>query len=281
MFNYKLYQKLLTILGVIGFGIPIASSVLLRSQAQSNAPPTTSLNSQFASEQIQQSQAEFEPPNRGAPMRTAEGGARGCGEIRLLMPQNKGAKTVSDYLTFYVYVNPIDIDQQKPDEISPIYQVSVLLTDQQDEIIAQYMIDAPSEAGVQRFQLSHNELPALQTGQWYSLFVGGYKQDNLNIDNPCNYDQAWVQRQFLTPEQQEELDSLTTAEERLNFYQQHEIWYDALATLDELRRENPNDETLNEQWRQALKSIELSQFADQPPAEITPIARDTTEDADP
>lgn len=282
MFNYKLSEKLAILLGVIGFGLPIASSFVLRSQAQSNSPPTTSLNSQVSSEQVQ-SQAEFEPPNRGAPMRTADGGARDtrtCGEIRLLIPQTEGAMTVSDYPTFYVYVNPDTPNKQSPS----ISKLSVVLTDQQEqEIQPPIIIDAPSKAGVQRFQLSHNqmpalEMPALQKDQWYGLGVGAYEQENPNIYNPCNFEQAWIKRQVLTPEQQEELDRLTTPEERLNFYQHHEIWYDALATLDELRRENPHDETLKEQWRQALESIELSHFADQPPAEITPIARDTDKD---
>jgi hypothetical protein len=272
MFNYKLSQKLLTLLGVIGFGLLIAPSFGLRSQAQSNAPPTTSLNSQVASEQSQ-SQAEFEPPNQGAPRRTADGGARGCQEDTLLavtplIPNDHGATTISEYPTFLWYLNAQTQTQVKALNL-------VLISHNGQEIYS--ATDLPvNESGIISVQVPRDQIP-LEKDTWYEWFLQvQLKKDRESNITEC-YVSAWIKRQSLTPEQQQELDSLTTAEERLHFYQQHDILYDILATLDELRRENPNDETLHEQWRQALDSIQLSHFADQPPAEITPIARDTDE----
>jgi Domain of Unknown Function (DUF928) len=116
-------------------------------------------------------------------------------------------------------------------------------------------------------------LPTLEPGKWYNIFIGAYNQENPNIYEPCNSLSAWVKRQVLTPEQQQELSRLTTPEQQWNFYIQHEIWYDALAILEELRLQNPENPTLNQRWNQMLESIELGELANQPLLKSTQIVR--------
>jgi hypothetical protein len=276
MFNHKLSQKFLTILGAIGLGLLITPNFVLRGQAQSDSQPTSPLNFQVASEEGQ-AEIEFSPPNRGKPERTAEGGSRGCKEdillaVSPLIPNDRGGMTISEYPTFLWYLN--SETQAKVKELN----FGLVSHDQDAEIYIAEKLPV-NQSGIVSVQIPTSQ-PPLENGKWYNWFLQvQLEKDGTDLSN-C-YVSAWIKLQVLTPEQQQELDSLTTAEERLNFYQQNEIWYDALATLDELRRENPDDPTLNEQWRQTLESIELAELADQPPAEITQIVRESEETVNP
>ncbi|MBD2545873.1 MULTISPECIES: DUF928 domain-containing protein [Planktothricoides] len=50
-----------------------------------------------------------------------------------------------------------------------------------------------------------------------------------------------------------------------NFYTKEIIWYDALATLDQMRRQHPEDERVERRWQSFLGLIGLGKLSAYPP----------------
>ena len=210
------------------------------------------------SEDVQELEEEaiFEPSNIRVPPRiSADGGTRcsPCGEIQGFISIDSGAVTVSEYPTLFWYIN------LSPKRRQVIHQLEVILMNQSENFYRK-SFPAPTEPGIVSFKFPQDELPPIEPGQWYHVFIVAYK----NNYEPCNLKESLIQRRVLTPEKQQELDRLTTAEERWNFYAKHHIWSDALSTLYELRRQNPHDEILTFKWWQTLEAIELGKLAEYP-----------------
>lgn len=294
MFKYKLYQKILTILGAIAFGLLITPSFVPRGQAQSDSDSSLTPVAQQSSTQsgnaFEPDNDAFEPVPLGAPERTADAGTRGrgsCGELGLTFLLEKDLEkskpeegkvvytngiTVSDHPTFLWYWNPQNLKNAKIKTAT-----FVLIPAGKDERDIHMTEHLPvNTSGIIKLPVPTSQ-PPLENGKWYEWFVNIAFEGNIPI---CNQT-AFIQHRVLTAEKQQELNSLTTAEERFDFYSQHGIWYDALATLHELRRENPDDQDLNKLWSQTLESIQLSELADQPLVETTQIAGDLEETPNP
>jgi hypothetical protein len=62
-----------------------------------------------------------------------------------------------------------------------------------------------------------------------------------------------VQRRDLDPARAAQLEQ-ASASDRLPLYQQDGVWYDALALLLELRRNDPDDTSLTTAWHELLQS---------------------------
>ncbi len=269
-------HKIVTLLGLITWGIIIADSLFLAGKAQSENQPNAI--AEEASYQSIESVNNFEPPERGAPSRTADGGSRGCGQMTLLIPADQGATTISENPTLFWYLNPTP---DAPTKYRPINKLAVVLINDQEEEVYTEMIDAPSQASIISFQLPKSQSPVLEAGKWYNILIGAYNQENPNIYEPCSSLSAWIKRQVLTNEQQQQLNIVSSDEERLQFYIQHEIWYDALATLAELIGQNPHNSTQNNQWIQMLESIELGGLANQPLLKPTQIVSNIDQTSNP
>jgi hypothetical protein len=55
-----------------------------------------------------------------------------------------------------------------------------------------------------------------------------------------------------------------TPQERVAIYAKAQLWYEALGTLAELRRDRPNDSVLADAWSQLLDSVELNKISSEP-----------------
>jgi hypothetical protein len=55
-----------------------------------------------------------------------------------------------------------------------------------------------------------------------------------------------------------------TPQERVAIYAKAQLWYEALGTLAELRRDRPNDPVLADAWTQLLDSVKLDTISRQP-----------------
>ncbi|MBD2439798.1 DUF928 domain-containing protein [Nostoc sp. FACHB-110] len=71
--------------------------------------------------------------------------------------------------------------------------------------------------------------------------------------------QAWVKREASTPALNKELQSATTLEKAI-LYAKNGFWFEALTTVAELRRSNPQDP----QWSHLLQSADFGDFANEP-----------------
>ncbi|WP_138500084.1 DUF928 domain-containing protein [Nostoc sp. PA-18-2419] len=114
--------------------------------------------------------------------------------------------------------------------------------------------------GVIRISLPSNA-PALALNKEYRWFF------SINCDQeqnaPWTYVEGVIQRVNLNQSIAKELE---TAEplKRYAIYAQNGIWYEALATLAQLREKNPKDSTLQAQWQNLLTNINLADVAKEP-----------------
>ena len=58
--------------------------------------------------------------------------------------------------------------------------------------------------------------------------------------------------------------STASLQTQARLYAQSEIWYDAVATLAEIYRDNPNDEVVATDWKTLLQSVGLDNLKEKP-----------------
>ena len=161
--------------------------------------------------------------------------------------------TVTEYPTwlFYVPYTAQEISLMEfllfnETQTKTIYHTTVKLSDQPGII----KIQSPPEPG--------NSLAVNTTYHW-----------RFNLD--CEPDltmapdlvlQGWIRRIALNSQIENELSS-AEAQEYL-VYQNHGIWYDAIANLAQLHFTNPENNKLTQAWNDTLKSLELDWVISEP-----------------
>lgn len=322
MFNHHLdRKKSLAVSLRIGLSVLLLTSLSHLSQTTAQSPsdhtqatePTTSngssslnlqnsRNSHTNNESNQPSIEEanesfFNPPNLGAPVRTAEGGARSdCPALAdsqnpqhlTILIQGKdaaweanetlsiAANTVSAFPTFLWY-----IPKYKNDNSSNVFlsfylyveldrerdgrQMEPEIERERANPVVEKLISLPKEVtGIVRFQIPETETP-LDVGKWYSWKVFISKDEEApHLSSPC-VASGYIGRRPLTSDRQAELDAARNLEEFWNFYSKEIIWYDALATLDRMRRENPDNQSIQRRWEAYLGLIGLGHLSEYPP----------------
>ncbi|HEY9613187.1 DUF928 domain-containing protein [Allocoleopsis sp.] len=168
--------------------------------------------------------------------------------------------TVASHPTFWVY---------SPYSLTSEHSVEFILQDDQGNVIYQTSLSASvSTPGVVGFKLP-DSVPPLQVNKRYNWFFS-IACDRKPEETPNELDEptkivvsAWVERIALEPSLQRELEQATPAQKAL-IYHKAGIWHEALTTLAELRRQQPNEATLKEEWEQLLRSINLEAIAPEP-----------------
>lgn len=211
--------------------------------------------------------AQFVPPNRGAPRSTAGGATRSgtCkpnteeakrdkSVLTALVPPGKLGKfgmTTEGRPSFFVYLPP-----------TTAQAAEFTLKDADEKDIYRTIIPLTGQTGVVSFKLPA-DAPELEVGKDYLWFFNVIcsKEDRLRDD----FVAAWIYRA-------EPNNTLTTAlksaapRQRPSIFAQAGIWQDSLAALTDLRRTNPGDPTLADEWSKLLKSAGLGQITGGPPA---------------
>jgi hypothetical protein len=123
--------------------------------------------------------------------------------------------------------------------------------------------------GIVRIQIP-TSLPPLEPNQ-------DYQWSFAIVCNPQNRFQdrivmGEIRRTELSPTQMQQIQQAIPSA-RIALYQSANIWYDAIATIFELRRDQPNNTTLDITWKQLLQSAGLSAIAPQPVREIQSVAK--------
>jgi len=203
----------------------------------------------------------------GRPGRRQSGGSRsGCSaadsteKLIALIPSTNLGLTLKERPTFWFYI-PYQADEFHSmrlaiwnDEGQKIYQV----TQASDRV----------SPGIVSFSLptTAEPLKANAAGQYYDWRFSIYC-DNPQIDNPKKiYVQGSIQRVATTSTLKRELELATTPIEKVRVYDKHQIWFDAISELGNLRlvdRENRNQEAIA-YWSDLLGRVGLSELAAQP-----------------
>ncbi len=191
----------------------------------------------------------FQLPSRGTPRGTIGGATRGgnCkGKPMAILPRTNLGLTTSDNPVIFVYVPEnsgkyaeltlVDQDYQE------VYRTSFPLT-QQEGIL---MLRLPEEVNLSEgrqynWRLSlvsdPNSLDRLRTGGWIEKVA---PSQNI-VQAQLKSEETWT---------------------NINMLAQEGIWYDTLEQLALLHLENPEDEQIQLEWTELLKSVGLEQVAE-------------------
>ena len=227
----------MTVKGLLQIGMAVSLALASELALGLNAAPSA--------------QAQFKPPNLGAPRTTAGGAVRSGScltekmSLMALVPPTKIALTTEAHPTFFFYL-PKTVAQS----------AEFVLKDVDDKDV--YRAKVPlSKTGLVSFRLPE-DAPALEEGKDYQWYFNVICKPSDRLQD--SFITAWVQRVKPNETLAQSLKTAATRQ-RPNLFAQAGIWQDTLTTLAELRRANPTDASLMSEWDALLKSQGLSQVA--------------------
>lgn len=164
-------------------------------------------------------------------------------DLTALMPQSHTGKTVQERPTFWIYV-PYTAQEIARGEFS------LQREDRSDVYRASFNL--PPTPGFVRVSLP-DSVPPLSKNQPYRWYFKLYCQSSLaEVDKSFSptFVQGWVER----------VEAPTPMDAPWPLYAQEKIWYDAIASLANLRLQNPQDPQLAQDWQNLLeaKGVDLS-----------------------
>ncbi len=208
------------------------------------------------------------PPNQGSPRGRRKGGAsRGCQKDEsevptALVPEKVGAEkgkgfvwglTTVEEPTFWFFI---------PEPLSAQVTFEFVVQDETDGYVYQKTLTMlRTDSGIVSFVITPSAKPLEVDKPYYWTLSINY----CDPDKPSNsvVVQGTVQRVALAPSLQSQLEA-ATPQERVALYAAHGIWHEALTTLAELRRIQPNSPNLMEAWTELLQQVGLEELAAKP-----------------
>ncbi|MBD2182840.1 DUF928 domain-containing protein [Planktothrix sp. FACHB-1355] len=203
----------------------------------------------------------FQAPNRGAPTSTAGGASRGeqCqndGDTSLrltaLMPTDKFGLTVTANPKIFFYIPTTSASTAefvlKDDRDTDIYRQTFPIT------------GTPGIVSLSPFQGANR--PSLEKGKNYKWYLVLRCNSTDQINDP--FVEGWMELTDPSPTLAQQLKEAPQERDRLALYAKNGIWYEALSTIAELRRTDPNNSAVATSWEELLKSVGLEQIAKEP-----------------
>lgn len=199
---------------------------------------------------------KYRPPaGIGAPQRVEGGGTRGpdsclAGKaLTALVPSNRFGATVAAYPTFFVYMPAVS-----PQKSS--LPVEFILEDADENELYKATFQTTGRPGIVTLSLPTGAgLSPLQVGRdyrWSFSIICQPGESTVNIEV-----EGWVRRVELNPTLNNRLQQ-ASPENRVELYAESEIWHDALASLVQLRRNNPRNSAVAARWSQLLSAAGLN-----------------------
>ena len=172
-----------------------------------------------------------------------------------LVPENKIARTVSDYPTFFFYL------PQPNAELAEF-----ILQDENNKLIYSQALTIKNLSGVIGVSIPANtNVPPLEVGKKYTwVFSLVCDPEDRAADK---VEKGTVRRVELSADILRQLDAANPREKTV-IYAENGIWQDALGNLAAARRANPNDKDLAADWESLLDSVTLGEIAKEPIVEM-------------
>ncbi|RAM51701.1 MAG: hypothetical protein C6Y22_10325 [Hapalosiphonaceae cyanobacterium JJU2] len=136
----------------------------------------------------------------------------------------------------------------------------VLLDDETKDSVYKTAIALPAKAGIIKVPIPEN-VPSLQVNKQYRWFFNVYCYPQKQ-STPI-YVEGVILRKIPNQTLLKQLQKSQPIQQ-VNIYANNGFWYDALTTLGQLRQTNPQNNTLQTQWRDLLAAIGLDELAIQP-----------------
>lgn len=205
--------------------------------------------------------AQYIPPaDIGVPDGRSSGGSRG-GKCELdesipgpplsaLVPaEGQWRLTVEGRPEFFVYIPQ-----------SSAQTAEFVLKDANQKNVYRTTFPLSGKAEIIRIILPQN-VSALERGKKYYWYFTVFCNSQNRRSNP--FISEWIQRTEIKSPNAVQIEKASLLD-RANFYAKNGIWHDALTTLAESRRQNPNDATLVNEWKKLLESAGLQEFSNVP-----------------
>lgn len=201
--------------------------------------------------------SQFRPADTTEPAYREGGGTRGGSVFEggsslslIALTPVTGGVTIAEYPTLLVYV-------PQPEESLTNFPVEMGLKDEENHVIYKTIIQLPPQESIIAINLKQDKTSiSLEPNKTYRWYIYSTRVDSGYIEVPITR----------IPPNEELSQALEKAnlQERFNLYNKNGIWYEALLTLFELRRANPNDITLIQKWKELLHFVEIEKISDVP-----------------
>lgn len=206
---------------------------------------------------------------QGWPTRRVGGGSRGCSpemtENSLTQPCRPLIALVPEGLAITTQSLPslwFYIPQLQNSDHTVI---EFVLRDEDDHLVYETTFKPTHQGEMISFQLSQSQtfkgLDAAKAYHWYFSVIN-QAQDRSHDDVV----EGWVQRVPLSSTLAQQL-KLATPLEKVEIYQEANLWPEAIALMASLKQMQPNDLNISQKWKQLVASLELPLSANSPEAQ--------------
>jgi len=158
-------------------------------------------------------------------------------------------QTLEDFPTLWFY-----LPQLSQSNLS----AELVLLDERRQFLHKQVIPLTDFAGIASFRLNY----ALEPGKQYQWIFSVAINPESPSENPTV--QGFIERTELKATRTSQQESVTASRDLVLFQIENQLWHEALATLAQLRHQNPEDTDIAADWGDLLGSIGLSAIADVP-----------------
>ncbi|MCA1991802.1 MAG: DUF928 domain-containing protein [Coleofasciculus sp. S288] len=209
---------------------------------------------------------KFQPPSDvGVPSRREGAASRGncwtgSTPLTALVPTNSFGVTTEDYPTLFFYLPAPQFEASPP-------VAEFVLMDEKEQHIYAATFNTTGKPGIISISIpSLAGLPPLEVGKDYQWIFS--LNCSSQISNEVVFVSGQLRRVPINTILFSKLRQASSLQERADLYAEAEIWHNALMTLAELRRSNPNDPSMVADWEKLLKSVTLDAIANEPFIEV-------------
>jgi Domain of Unknown Function (DUF928) len=207
------------------------------------------------------------PPDRGATGTRGSSASRGCdasGQTLMALVPAYEAKVGLTQVWALAYAERPNLLFFVPYQNTAIANMEFVLQKQinkKSQTIYRTSL-TPTSPGIINVSLPETLAP-LEPETMYRWFLKVRVKCNSEGTSQLDYVEGWIQRAKNDPSLTE-LIKQAKPQQKPTIYAEKGIWYDAIATLAQLRLANPNDTTLLANWTSLLNSVGLKSLANQP-----------------
>lgn len=239
--------------------LPLSVALCLGFVASAGFPSSVQAQSrqaEIAQNNITGNWKAFTPPKVGLPgQRQDGGGVRGANnnacpadaQLTALMPSTNIGLTVSEMPTMFWYVPgkaPIDVE--------------FVLREADGQVIDQQTLTLTETPGI----VSLTPAKPLEVGKDYHWFFSTIC--NASDRAGDRFVGGWIRRVDKSDSLQSQLAAAKDESDRPGIYARESLWFDTLASLAQLMRQNPNNPTVTAKWEELLQSVDLATLAKEP-----------------
>ena len=198
------------------------------------------------------------PPDQNKPTTapTATRGGSNCSSkenpLTAIAPSGTLVTTIADYPALLFYI---------PE--TKAKQAEFIIVDSEGNFVYNTKLTLPREPGIMRLSLPpETASPLTETGNPYlwelALICDEFDRSADEVVG------GELKRVAVSSRIESQLQRANSSD-RFSLYQQAGLEYDAIAVLDELRRENPQDQKIQSAWEGWLKNSGLADLIEMPP----------------